>query len=254
MRGGLSMKIIVIGAAKPGYAETITRRFIKEGYSVIGTYDEEYSDNAKKLQMEYSSKDLLLQQVDLSSRDELETFVKSINEDLLGMVFAQFFFYMENPDKFDYIMWDKSLAINLSAPNYLIHELKDRMVPGSSIVIITSTEAYRGSYGASAYAATKAAIHNLVKTLANNLGKRGIRVNALPAGWIGGEMDTDEIFNKSRYLTPLGRLGTDEEIADVAYFLFSKQSSFINGTTVIADGGYLGSDPLSKYEFEDSRK
>lgn len=59
------------------------------------------------------------------------------------------------------------------------------MVPGSSIVIITSTEAYRGSYGASAYAATKAAIHNLVRTLANNLGQRGIRINALPAGWIG---------------------------------------------------------------------
>ena len=128
------------------------------------------------------------------------------------------------------------------------------MVPGSSIVIITSTEAYRGSYGASAYAATKAAIHNLVRTLANILGQRGIRINALPAGWIGGEMDTDEVFNKSRSLTPLGRLGTDEEIANVAYFLFSKESSFVNGTTIVAYGGYLGSDPLSKYEFEDSRK
>ena len=112
----------------------------------------------------------------------------------------------------------------------------------------------RGSYGASAYAATKAAIHNLVRTLANNLGQRGIRINALPAGWIGGEMDTDEVFNKSRSLTPLGRLGTDEEIANVAYFLFSKESSFVNGTTIVAYGGYLGSDPLSKYEFEDSRK
>ena len=65
-------------------------------------------------------------------------------------------------------------------------------------------------------------------------------------------MDTDEIFNKSRSLTPLGRLGTDEEIADVAYFLFSQKSSFINGTTVVADGGYLCSDPLSKYEYEDT--
>ena len=101
-------------------------------------------------------------------------------------------------------------------------------------------------------AATKAAIHNLVKTLANNLGRRGIRINALPAGWIGGEMDTDEIFNKSRSLTPLGRLGRDQEIADVACFLLSDKSSFVNGTTVVADGGYLGSDPLSKYEFEDS--
>lgn len=248
------MKVVVIGAAKTGYAESITRKLINEGYSVIGTYDEEYADNAKKMQAEFSADVLTLKQLDLSSRNELSTFVKSVEGEISGMIFAQFFFYMEDPDHFDHLMWDKSLAINLTAPNYLVHELKDQMVSGSSIVIITSTEAYRGSYGASAYAATKAAIHNLVRTLANNLGQRGIRINALPAGWIGGEMDTDEVFNKSRSLTPLGRLGTDEEIANVAYFLFSKESSFVNGTTIVADGGYLGSDPLSKYEFEDSRK
>lgn len=247
------MKVVVIGAAKTGYAETITRKLINEGYSVVGTYDNEYAENAERMQKEFPSEVLSLQQVDLSSREELADFVNTVNGEICGMIFAQFFFYMENPDHFDYLMWDKSLAINLTAPNYLVHELKGQMISGSSIVIITSTEAYRGSYGASAYAATKAAIHNLVRTLANNLGKHGIRINALPAGWIGGEMDTDEIFNKSRELTPLGRLGTDEEIANVAYFLFSNESSFVNGTAVVTDGGYLGSDPLSKYEFEDSR-
>lgn len=246
------MKAIVIGAAKPGYAESITRKLIEEGYSVVGTYDSEFSDNAEKLKSEFSSDKLTLSQVDLASRDELSSFVKSVPDKIDGMIFAQFFFSMENPDTFDHTIWDKSLSINLTAPNFLVHELKVRMNTGSSIVIITSTEGYRGSYGASAYAATKAAIHNLVKTLANNLGKRGIRVNALPAGWIGGEMDTDEIFNKSRSMTPLARLGTDEEIAKVAYFLFSKDSSFVNGTTIVADGGYLCSDPLSKFEFEDT--
>jgi len=246
------MKAVVIGAAKPGYAESITRKLIQNGISVVGTYDAEYTANAKKLTTEFPKDKLYLTEVDLSSREELCRFVKSVNGQIDGLIFAQFFFDMENPDKFDHEIWDKSLAINLTAPNYLVHELKEHMNPGSSIVIITSTEGFRGSYGASAYAATKAAIHNLVKTLANNFGKRGIRVNALPAGWIGGEMDTDEIFNKSRSLTPLGRLGTDEEIANVAYFLFSKESGFVNGTTLIADGGYLCSDPLSKYEFEDA--
>lgn len=246
------MKAVVIGAAKPGYAESTTRKLIQSGYSVIGTYDSEFSENAQRLQSEYSLDKLTLQQVDLASRDELNSFVKSIDGQIEGLIFAQFFFDMENPNDFDHAIWDKSIAINLTAPNYLVHELKVHMNVGSSIVIITSTEGFRGSYGASAYAATKAAIHNLVKTLANNLGKRGIRINALPAGWIGGEMDTDEIFNKSRSMTPLGRLGTDEEIANVAYFLFSKESSFVNGTTLVADGGYLCSDPLSKFEFEDT--
>ncbi len=246
------MKAIVVGAAKPGYAEFITRKLIQNGYSVVGTYDAEYSENAAKLKSEFSSDKLSLSQVNLASRDELNSFVKSVDGQIEGMIFAQFYFDMENPNHFDHAIWDKSIAVNLTAPNYLVHELKERMNIGSSIVIITSTEGFRGSYGASAYAATKAAIHNLVKTLANNLGKRGIRINALPAGWIGGEMDTDEIFNKSRSLTPLGRLGKDEEIANVAYFLFSKESSFVNGTTLVADGGYLCSDPLSQYEFEDT--
>jgi len=246
------MKIVVVGAAKPGYAESITRKLIQGGISVIGTYDAEHAENAKKLTSEFSQEVLELTQVDLSSREELSRFAKSVGEQIGGMVFAQFFFNMENPNEFDHDIWDKSLAINLTAPNYLVHELKEKMKTGSSIVIITSTEGFRGSYGASAYAATKAAIHNLVKTLANNLGKREIRINALPAGWIGGEMDTDEIFNKSRNLTPLGRLGADEEIANVACFLLSEKSSFVNGTTLVADGGYLCSDPLSQYEFADA--
>ncbi len=248
------MNYLVIGTAKGGYAESITRMLIKEGHFVIGTYDEEYKENAQKMMNEFSEDNLTLVKLDLSSREELMNFVKSIDIQLDGIVFAQFFFAMENPDKFDYEIWDKSLAINLTAPNYIVHELKYLMKTGSSIVIITSTEGFRGSYGASAYAATKAAIHNLVKSLANNLGKRGIRINALPAGWIGGEMDTDEIFNKSRSLTPLSRLGKDDEIANTTLFLLSDKSSFINGTTIIADGGYLCSDPLSKYEFEDSMK
>lgn len=246
------MKVIVIGAAKPGYAESIARKLIQRGYSVLGTYDAEYVDNAQKLKSEFPLDKLDLRQVDLASREELKSFVKSVDDKIEGIIFAQFYFDMENPDAFDHNIWDKSIAINLTAPNFVVHELKGQMSIGSSIVVITSTEGFRGSYGASAYAATKAAIHNLVKTLANNLGKRGIRVNALPAGWIGGEMDTDEIFNKSRSMTPLGRLGTDEEIANVAFFLFSKESSFVNGTTIVADGGYLCSDPLSKYEFEDT--
>ncbi len=246
------MNAIVIGAAKPGYAESITRKLIKNGFKVIGTYDCEFEENARKLREEFSSGELILKSLDLSSRMELKTFVDEIDERIDALVFAQFYFNMENPDEFNHDIWDKSIAINLTAPNYLVHELKNIMNVGSSIVILTSTEGFRGSYGASAYAATKAAIHNLVKTLANNLGKRGIRINALPAGWIGGEMDTDEIFNKSRSMTPLGRLGSDEEIANVTYFLLSKESSFVNGTTLITDGGYLCSDPLSKYEFEDS--
>lgn len=241
---------VIIGAVKPGYSQAITRKMISEGVYVIGTFDKEYTSEAQKLKEEYSEEKLLLKELDLLSTESMKNFVNSIDAKIDGLVFAQFYFSMEDPENFNYEMWDKSIAVNLSAPNYLIRELSSRMNSGSSNIIITSSEAYRGSYGASAYSASKAAIHNLVKSLANILGKKSIRVNALPSGWIGGEMDTDEIFNKSRELTPIGRLGYPEEIANVVFFLFSEQSSFINGTALVTDGGYIGSDPLAKYEFD----
>ena len=167
---------------------------------------------------------------------------------------AQMFFNMENQEKFDYDTWDKSLAVNISMPNFLYHELKTKFIDGASIVTVTSTEGFTGSYGASAYAASKAFIHNLVKTHANLLGKRNIRSNAVAAGWIGGVMDTDDVFNMSRQITPLGRLGRPEEIAEIVSFLISNKSSLINGETIVADGGYSGVDQISKFEFESENK
>lgn len=247
--------IVVTGAAKPGYGEAITRRLVKDGKAVIGTFEAEHSENARKLERDLSgSGSVTLHPVDHSKRDQLAAFVARCPNGISGLVNAQFFFEMENPERFDHEIWDKSLAVNLTAPNFLTHELKSKMTDGASVVTITSTEGFIGSFGASAYAATKAAIHNLTKTLANNLGGRGIRVNALAAGWIGGVMDTDEVFNMSRRITPLGRLGTPEEIAAVTVFLLSKESSFVNGTVIVADGGYSGVDTIAKYEFDQSRK
>jgi NAD(P)-dependent dehydrogenase (short-subunit alcohol dehydrogenase family) len=171
---------------------------------------------------------------------------------LSALVNAQFYFAMEDPTHFEFSLWDRSLAVNLTAPAYLFHRL--RFVADASVITVTSTEGFTGSFGASAYAATKAAVHNLTKSLANIGGARAVRVNAVAAGWIGGVMDTDEVFNLSRSITPLGRLGRADEIAAVVAFLLSAESAFVNGTVLVADGGYTGVDIIAKYEFEASHK
>lgn len=168
----------------------------------------------------------------------------------VAVVFADMFFAMEDNENFDYTLWQKSLAVNLTAPNVLFRELAKGAPPGASFVVVTSTEALMGSFGASAYAASKAAVHNLVKSLANVFGPRGIRVNAIAAGWIGGVMDTDEVFNLSRKITPLGRLGSVEEVGAAASYLVGPDASFVNGTVLIVDGGYSGVDTIAKYEYE----
>ena len=247
-------RVVVTGAAKQGYGEAITRRLIHEGYTVLGTYESDNSDQAQSLKKDLASTGRLhLTAVDHASRESLKAFVQSVNGSISGLIHAQFFFEMEDPKNFDHDLWDKSIAVNLTAPNFLSHELKSHIEDPGTIIVITSTEGFIGSFGASSYAATKAAIHNLVKSLANNLGPRNIRVNAVAAGWIGGVMDTDEVFNMSRRITPLGRLGCPEEIAAVTYFLLSNESSFVNGSVITADGGYTGVDTISKYEFEQSR-
>lgn len=163
-----------------------------------------------------------------------------------GLVFAHMYFEMENRARFDLAHWQRSFGENLVAPAALSSTVS--LSDNASIVVLTSTEAFQGSYRGGAYAASKAAAHNLVMTLANNLGARGIRANAVAAGWIGGVMDTDTVFEMSRGITPLGRLGSPAEVANVIQFLLSADSSFVSGSVITVDGGYTGVDPISRYE------
>ena len=241
---------VVTGAAKPGYGCAITRRLLTDGFAIHGTFEAEDADSAQSLQREFGTARLHLEQCDHGNPTALTAFATNLHAGIQALVNAQFFFNMESPTAFDHALWNRSLAVNLSAPNLLVHELSAKLASDSSIVTITSTEGFIGSFGASAYAASKAAIHNLTKTFANNLGSRGIRANVVAAGWIGGVMDTDEVFNMSRRITPLGRLGLPEEIAAVVSFLLSKDASFVNGSVITADGGYSGVDTIAKYEFE----
>ncbi len=238
--------IVVTGALKDGIGEAITNTLLDSGFNVIGTYESDLKNKLGKIK----SSSLQLHEVQHDDRKSLLEFANSIDIEINGLVNAEMFFNMEDITSFDFDLWDKSIAINLTAPNVLIHSLKNKMQKGSSIVTITSSEAFSGSFGASAYVASKAAIHNLTKTHANNLGSNNIRVNAIAPGWIGGVMDTDDVFNMSREITPLGRLGDPQEVANVTKFLLSKDSSFITGSVLTVDGGYSCVDTISKFEFK----
>lgn len=246
--------IVLTGAAKSGIGEALTRKLIAQGHNVVGSYQPSDSDKAKAILVELNNPRLKLREVDHTVRAALAEFVASVDGPIDALVNGQFVFEMEDPEKYDHDLWDWLVAMNLTAPNYLSREFEPKIVDNGAIVTITSTEGFIGSFGGAAYAACKAAIHNLVKTHANNFGNRAIRVNAVAGGWIGGVEDTDEIFNKSREITPLGRLGSGDEVAAVVLFLISDSAGFVNGTVITADGGYTGVDTLAKYEYEEFRK
>lgn len=238
------------GAAHPGYGETTARQLMEAGNKVIGFYSKEDEANAYSLAKQFDNESLKLVCIDITNLQDLKEKLQGIECRLDGFVNAEYMFEMEYTDKFDYDLSQKIFTANYHAPMMMAIELKKSMKKHSSIVFITSTESERGSFGGISYAASKAAIHNLIKSLACNWGKKDqIRVNAIAAGWIGGEDDKGGAFDVSMNITPLGRLGKANEIADAVEFLLSDKSNFINANVLFVDGGYLGVDEISKYEF-----
>ncbi|MEP0961318.1 MAG: SDR family oxidoreductase [Roseobacter sp.] len=242
-------RILVVGGFEDGIGEAVTNVLSEEGHQLVVTFEDSLADKASGMESESVSCVV----ADHNSPDGVASLLGKLKGQTFDSIaIVQMAFEIEDPENFDNSIFDRMIFSNLTMPNQIITGLSKALNDGGSIVCITSTEAFSGSYGASGYAAAKAAMHNLVKTHANNLGKRQIRANAVASGWIGGVMDTDEVFEMSRRITPLGRLGSPTEVANVAAFLLSDKSSFVSGSTVVVDGGYTGAEPIAKYESESS--
>lgn len=240
------MKRIVIAGIDSEVGKELTNILLKEDYCIIGLYSKE---NDKP---NIENKNVELKQIDYENKEEIINICNSIKGYLDGFVFLEIFFNMENLEKFDYELFEKSYRVNVFAPNILVRELVKKMNYKSSIVIQSSVEAYRGSFGASAYASAQAAKVNLVNTFSNIYSEMyGVRINSIIAGWISGVMDTDDTFNKTKKIIPLKRLGMPEEIADDIYLMLTRHK-YMTGASLISDGGYLSVDAQSKTENLDS--
>jgi len=141
-------------------------------------------------------------------------------------------------------MWDKVMSVNLkSCFNTVKSATKILMKQRSgSIINMTSVVGIKGNAGQSNYAASKAGIIGFTKSVALELGSRGIRSNAVAPGFIETEM-TEKLDEKTiqnwRDGVPLRRGGRPEDVADACVFLGSEMSSYITGQVIQVDGGML---------------
>jgi 3-oxoacyl-[acyl-carrier protein] reductase len=139
--------------------------------------------------------------------------------------------------------WDETLRVNLASARAVCAEAARLMLPRGqgAIVLIASTSGQRGEPFYSHYAATKGAILALIRSLASELGPRGIRVNGVSPGWVLTDMSRDALEGADAdtitRTIPLGRPGTPEEIAGPVAFLASDMASYLHGEVLSVNGG-----------------
>jgi len=144
--------------------------------------------------------------------------------------------------------WDRTIAVNLTGVFHTVQLAAARMKARrrGAIVITASTNSFDGEATLTAYNASKAGVLGILHTAANELGRYGIRVNAVCPGLIRTPL-TDKYFSQSGYLKEyfrhiaLGRGGEPHEVANAAVFLASDQASYITGAALMVDGGQLAS-------------
>lgn len=143
-------------------------------------------------------------------------------------------------------LWDQIFDTNVKGPYFQIQALLPRLNPGASIVINGSINARLGMPQTSIYAASKAALISLAKTLSAELLPRGTRVNVVSPGPVAtpiyGKLGLDAAALDAtaaqiQSQIPLGRFGKPEELAATVLHLAAAESAFIVGTEIIADGG-----------------
>lgn len=140
--------------------------------------------------------------------------------------------------------WDEVIDINLKGvflclQQAAIHMVKQR---SGSIINISSISGITGNPGQINYSAAKAGVIGMTKTLAKEIGKRGIRVNAIAPGYINTDMTAsliEELKEQIANTVPLKRLGECKDIAEMAAFLASDKASYITGQVIQIDGGLL---------------
>jgi NAD(P)-dependent dehydrogenase (short-subunit alcohol dehydrogenase family) len=230
-----------------GIGAAICEALVNDGFFVHGTY-RTGEEEAKDIQDRLGNVEIYY--LDCSDRESTRGFIREVKAHQFDALISNAgMIEFEDFDDFDFGIWDKTIETNLSAPLLIILELQANIKDHGAVVVISSTDGLVGAYNSLSYAASKAALMNVVKGIALNLGHRDIKVNAIAPGWIDTPMTALSV-EEAVELTPLKRLGKPEDVANVVTFLVSDKANFITGTTIVVDGGYDCVDMVLRLDAE----
>lgn len=242
----LSGKIAVITGGNSGIGLATAKLFLKEGATVaiIGR-DSKTLEAAKK----ELGGNLIAIKADVSSIEQVEAAAQEIKSKLgqIDILFANAgiaeFLPMEQVDE---AFFNKTFDINVKGVYFTTQKFSPLLRDNGAVLFNTSVVNQKGWPGTSVYSASKAAVRSLARTLAAELVSRNIRVNAISPGPIEtpifGRMGmppeaVKEMADSILQQSPMHRFGSADEVAKVALFLASDQSSYITGSEIGVDGG-----------------
>lgn len=239
---------LVVGAA--GDIGSGIVKVLAESESKIITVDIDKAagDNLSRMVAEKFNTDIFFYECNVRKRSEVKKVMKEIYEkfgniDVLIYCagYSSFAAFTDLTDD----QWDLAMEINLKGAFYFIQEAMPFMIERKkgNIILISSAATINGSGGGSHYAVSKIAMLGLMKSITYELLSKGIRINTISPGVVNTKMlrlrypDTPEVNKKIIEGIPLGRMGTPEDIGNVAAFLSSDISEYICGQEIIVDGG-----------------
>ena len=244
--GILSGKTALITGAARGIGKAIALRFASEGADIAFT-DLAIDDNGRATEEEIRALGVRVKGYasNAANFDEAHKTVEEVVKDFGGLDIL-----VNNAGitkdglmlRMSEAQWDAVIAVNLKSAFNFVHACVPVMMRrrGGSIINMASVVGVHGNAGQANYAASKAGMIALAKSVAQEMGPKGIRANAIAPGFIETAMTEalpDSVREEWKKKIPLRRGGTPDDVADVAVFLASNLSSYVSGQVIQVDGG-----------------
>ena len=233
---------VILTGATGGIGSEILNKLIKCNANVIATGTNE--EKLNKLKKNFPN--IIIKKFDISNHSLIESFIDECNKDFNNKIDVLINNAGITKDNLSIRMkddeWNKVIEINLTSTFLMSKNTIKKMLKNKNgkIINITSVVAHTGNLGQSNYAASKAGLVGMSKSLAIEYGKKNIKINCISPGFIKSDM-TDKInedyIQKLREKISLDKFGIPEDVANAVIFLSSSMSDYITGETIHVNGG-----------------